>query len=100
MRKELMVLLQDARTRVAELETKNLDAKLEIDSLKASPIVSDKVECADCPISPADIALFTEKHASKCEELVVLRVEVPELKARPALLGACTSCPVLHEKID
>jgi short-subunit dehydrogenase involved in D-alanine esterification of teichoic acids len=25
---------------------------------------------------------------------------VAELKARPALLGACTSCPVLHEKID
>jgi hypothetical protein len=27
-------------------------------------------------------------------------VEVAELKARPALLGACTSCLVLHEKID
>jgi hypothetical protein len=44
--------------------------------------------------------LFKEKHASKCEELDVLRVEVAELKDRPALLGACTSCPVLHEKID
>jgi hypothetical protein len=30
----------------------------------------------------------------------VLRVEVVELKSRSALLGACTSCPVLHEKID
>jgi hypothetical protein len=30
----------------------------------------------------------------------VLRVEVAELKSRPALLGACTSCPVLHAKID
>jgi hypothetical protein len=30
----------------------------------------------------------------------VLRVEVAELKSRPALLGACTSCPVLHGKID
>jgi hypothetical protein len=29
---------------VAELKTQNLDAKLEIDSLKASPIVSDEVE--------------------------------------------------------
>jgi hypothetical protein len=44
--------------------------------------------------------LFKEKHASKCEELDVLRVEVAELKSRPALLGACTSCPVLHGKID
>jgi hypothetical protein len=30
----------------------------------------------------------------------VLRVEVAELKSRPALLGACTTCPVLHGKID
>jgi hypothetical protein len=44
--------------------------------------------------------LFKEKYVSKCEELDVLRVEVAELKARPALLGACTSCPVLHVKID
>jgi hypothetical protein len=44
--------------------------------------------------------MFKEKHASKCEELDVLRVEVAELKSRPSLLGACTSCPVLHGKID
>jgi hypothetical protein len=30
----------------------------------------------------------------------VLRVEVAKLKSRPALLGACTSCLVLHKKID
>jgi hypothetical protein len=30
----------------------------------------------------------------------VLRVEAAELKSRSALLGACTSCPVLHAKID
>jgi hypothetical protein len=100
MRKEHRASLEDARTRVVELETQNLDAKLEIDSLKASPVVSDEVECADCPIFLADLAMFKEKHASKCEELDVLRVEVAELKSRSALLGACTSCPVLHEKID
>jgi hypothetical protein len=44
--------------------------------------------------------MFKEKHASKCEELDVLRVELAELKSRSALLGACTSCPVLHKKID
>jgi hypothetical protein len=47
MRKELRASLEDSRTRVAELETQNLDAKLEIDSLKASPVVSVEVECAD-----------------------------------------------------
>jgi hypothetical protein len=100
MRKELRASLEDARTRVAELETQNLDAKLEIDSLKASPVVFDEVECADCPIFLADLAMFKEKHASKCEKLDVLRVEVAKLKSRPTFLGACTSCPVLHKKID
>jgi hypothetical protein len=85
---------------VAELEIQNFDAKLEIDSLKASPVVSDEVECADCPIFLADLALLKQKHASKCEELDVLRVEVAELKFRPTLLGACISCPVLHGIID
>jgi hypothetical protein len=100
MRKVLRALLEDARTRVAELETQNLEAKLEIDNLKASLVVSDEVECADCPIFLTDLALFKEKHAPKCEELDVLRVEVVGLKSRPALLGASTSCPVLHGKFD
>jgi hypothetical protein len=99
MRKELRASLEDARTRVAELETQVLDRKLEFDSLKAIPVVSDEVDCADCSILFADLALFKEKHASKCEELDVLRVEVAELKSRSALLGACTYCPVLHAKI-
>jgi hypothetical protein len=30
----------------------------------------------------------------------VLRVELDEMKSRPSLLGACTSCPSLHEKLD
>jgi phage shock protein A len=72
MRKELRASLEDARTRVAELETQVLDSKLEIDSLKASPVVSDEVDCADCSIFLADLDLFKEKHASKCEELMCL----------------------------
>jgi hypothetical protein len=99
MRKELRALLEDARTRVAELGTHNLDAKVEINALKASPVVFDEVDCADCSIFLADLAMFKEKHASKCEELDVLRVEVAKLKSRPALLGAFTSCLGLHKKI-
>jgi hypothetical protein len=85
---------------VAELETQVLDIKLEIDSLKASPVVSDEVDCADCSIFLADLALFKEKHASNSEELDVLRVDVADINSRSAVLGACTSCPVLHAKID
>jgi hypothetical protein len=51
MRKELRASLKDARIRVAELETQVLDSNLEIDSLKASPVVSNEVDCADCSIS-------------------------------------------------
>jgi predicted nucleic acid-binding Zn-ribbon protein len=51
LRNELRALLEDARTIVAELETQVLDGKLEIDSLKASPVVSDEVDCV--------IALFS-----------------------------------------
>jgi hypothetical protein len=99
MMKELRASLEDARSRVAELETQNLDAKLEIISLKASPVVSDEVECFDCPIFVDDLAMFKEKHASKCEELDVLRVEVVEFKSRPTLLGACTSCLFCMENL-
>jgi predicted ribosome-associated RNA-binding protein Tma20 len=49
MRKELRASLEDARTRVVELETQNLDSKLEIDSIKGSPIVFNEVEYVDYP---------------------------------------------------
>jgi hypothetical protein len=50
MRKELRASLEYARNRMSELETQNLDAKLEIDSLKASPVVSDEMDCCDCSV--------------------------------------------------
>jgi hypothetical protein len=62
-------------------------------------VVSNEVDCADCSVFLADLTALREKHASKCEELDVLRVELAELQSRPTLLGACTSCPGLHEKI-
>jgi hypothetical protein len=76
-----------------------LDGKLEIDSLKASHVVSDEVDCVDCSVFLADLTALRKKHASKCEELDVLRVELAELQSRPTLLGACTSCLGLHEKV-
>jgi phage shock protein A len=90
MRKKIRASLEDARNRVAELKTQNLDAKLEILSLKASPVVSDEVDCVDNSIFLIDLTTLKEKHASKCEE-DELRVEVTKLKSRHALLGACTS---------
>jgi hypothetical protein len=74
-------------------ETQNLDAKLEIDSLKSSLVDSDEVDCGDCFVLLAHLTTLKEKHGSNCEELDVIRVELVELQSRPTLLGACTlSC--------
>lgn len=100
LRRELRALLDDAREKVADLESKNLDSKLEIDALKLAPIVFDEVECGDCDAFLADLIVLKEKHASKLEELDELRAELDVLKSRTTLLGACTSCAVLHAKLD
>jgi hypothetical protein len=63
-------------------------------------LVSDEIDCCDCSVYLVDLTTLKDKHASTCEELDELRVEVAELKSRLALLGSCTSCLVLHGKID
>jgi chromosome segregation ATPase len=98
--KELRASLKEAREKVADLKSKNLESKLEIDSLKATPVVSDEIYCGDYTSFLSDLTLLKEKHASKLEELDVLRAELDKLKSRSALLGACTTCPSLHEKLD
>jgi chromosome condensin MukBEF ATPase and DNA-binding subunit MukB len=50
-RKELRASLEDARTRVAKLETQVLDSKLEIDSLKASPVFRMRLIVLIAPFS-------------------------------------------------
>jgi hypothetical protein len=47
---------------VAELETQVLDGKLEIDSLKASPLVYYEDDCADCSVFLADLTALRKKH--------------------------------------
>jgi hypothetical protein len=54
LRKELRASLEDARNRVPELETQNLGANIEIDSLKANPVVPDEVDCGYCSVFLAD----------------------------------------------
>jgi hypothetical protein len=62
--------------------------------LRIALLFSNEIDCV-----LADLTDPSEKYASKCEELDVLRVELAELQFRPTLLGSCTSCPSLHEKI-
>jgi hypothetical protein len=85
---------------VVELESLHVDARAQIDSLKSTPIVTNEPECTDCSTFLGELTVLKEKYASKVEELDVLRVELDEMKSRSSLLGVCTSCLVLHEKLD
>jgi hypothetical protein len=98
--KEYRSLLGKSKEKVIELESLLHDARAQIDSLMSAPIVTNEPECTDCSTFLGELTMLKEKYASKVEELDVLRVELDEMKSRPSLLGACTSCPVLHEKLD
>jgi hypothetical protein len=99
-KREYRSLLGEAKEKVIELESLLDDARAQIDSLKSAPIVTNEPECTDCSTFLGELTVLKEKYASKVEELDVLRVELDEMKSRPSLLGACTSCLVLHEKLD
>jgi hypothetical protein len=99
-KREYRSLLGEAKEKVVELESLLVDARAQIDSLKSALVVTNEPECTDCSTFLGELTVLMEKYASKVEELDVLRVELDEMKSRPSLLGACTSCPVLHEKLD
>ena len=84
-RKELRAVIDESSDKISELESKLLDASLKISSLKATPIVTDEVECTDCDAFLYDLTELKKKYASKLEELDVHRVELEELRSRPAL---------------
>ena len=96
---ELESLLGEFREKVAELESLLAGARAEIDVLKAAPVVSDEVECSDCDATLAELVELNEKYMTRVEELDVVSAELDELRSRPALLGACTSCSTLHAKL-
>jgi hypothetical protein len=98
-KREYKCLFGDAKEKVVELESL-LDARAQIDSLTSAPVVTNEPECTDCSTFLGELTVLKEKYASKIEELDVLRVELDEMKSRPSLLGAFSSCPVLHEKLD
>jgi hypothetical protein len=99
-KREYRSLLGEGKEKVVELESLLVDARAQIDSLKSAPVLTNEPECTDCSTFLGELTVLKEKYASKVEELDVLRVELDEMKSRPSFLGACTSCPVLHEKLD
>jgi hypothetical protein len=99
-KREYRSLLGEAKEKLVELEYFLVDARAQIDPLKSAPVVTNEPECTDCSTCLSELRVLKEKYASKVEKLDVLRVELDEMKSRPSLLGSCTSCPVLHEKLD
>jgi hypothetical protein len=99
-KREYRSLFGEAKEKVVELESLLVDARAQIDALKSSPVVTTEPQCTDCSTFLGELTVLKEKYASNVEELDVLRVELDEMKSRPSLHGACTSCPVLHEKLD
>jgi hypothetical protein len=99
-KREYRSLLGEAKEKVVELESLLVDARVQINSLKSAPVVTNEPECIECSTFLGELTMLKEMYASKVEELDVLRVELDDMKSRPSLLGACTSGPVLHEKLD
>jgi hypothetical protein len=97
---EYRSLLGEDKAKVVEIESLLVDARAQTDSLESAPIVTNEPECTDCSTFLGELTMLKDKYASKVEELDVLKVELDEMKSRSSLLGACTSCPVLHEKLD
>jgi hypothetical protein len=99
-KREYRSLLGEAKEKVVELQSVLVDARAQIDSLKSALVATNEPECIDCSIYLDELTVLKEKYAFKVEERDVLRVELDEMKSRPSLLIACTSYPVLHEKLD
>jgi hypothetical protein len=99
-KREYMSLLGEAKEKVVELKSLLDDARSQINSLRTSPVVTNEPQCNDCSTFLGELTVLKDKYASKVEGLNVFRVELHEMKSRPSLLGACNSCPVLHEKLD
>jgi hypothetical protein len=99
-KREYRSLLGEAKEKVVELESLLVDARVQINSLKSARVVTNEPECIECSTFLGELTMLKEMYASKVEELDVLRVELDDMKSRPSLLGACTSGPVLHEKLD
>src|SRR6185312_15765033 len=85
--------LDVAKTLLANVSHELAKTKHELELVKDAPIVSDVLECDECPIFKSDLALLQSKFAT-----VVCELE--EVKSRPVLLGACKLCPTLRSKLD
>src|SRR6185503_10781223 len=78
---------------LADVSHELAKAKHDLELVKDTLIVSDVLECDECPIFKSDLAALQSKFAT-------IVCELEELKSRPVLLGACKICPTLRSELD
>jgi hypothetical protein len=64
----------------------------ELESARASVMVSDETECDECTLHMLNITTLQTKYAT-------LLVERDELQSRYSLLGTCQTCPSFHTEL-
>jgi hypothetical protein len=85
------LLRQDARER-REFRSKYESTLRELESARASVMVSDKTECDECALHLSNITTLQTKYDTLLDER-------DELISRSILLGACTICLVLQTEL-
>ena len=85
--------LDVAMISLADVSHELAKAKHELELVKDAPIISDVLECEECPIFKSDLASLQSKFAT-------IVCELEEMKSRPVLLGACKLCPTLRSELD
>lgn len=98
--KERVALLEsmfaESQEKVAELDALLAVAKSEHVVHDSAPVVDDEPICTSCDANLDELVKYKEKYMARVDEIDALSAKLAEFESRPALLGACTSCPALH----
>ena len=63
------------------------------------PVVSDVEPCETCPTLERELEKLKNQCEAQVRDLEKFGAELDELRARPALLGACKVCPTLRDEL-
>jgi hypothetical protein len=85
-------LLRQAARERREFRSKYKSTLRELESARASVVVSDETKCDECALHMSNITTLQTKYSTLLDER-------DELRSRPILLGACTVCPGLHSEL-
>jgi chromosome segregation ATPase len=85
-------LLRQAARERREFRSKYESMLRELESARASVVVSDKTECDECALHMSNITTLQTKYATLLDER-------GELRSRSSLLGACAVCPGLQSEL-